>query len=312
MQKGYFLTQYEAAAKKRLRISTLLIFILIPLTIAAGIKLLGDRKYMLVSFLILLYTIIPFFMVFEKRKPKAREVVIIAMMSALTVMLNLLCNLTLPLKAGTALVIISGIALGPEAGFLVGALSRFICNFYIGQGPWTPWQMFCWGILGFLGGIVFNKVDMDNKIKSRNFKVIMGPVVCIIVSILLSYILFLINKGNDKTFFGWRLYVFGFIGLILGLCLQRKRLTVDNITLTIFTFFSVFIIYGGLMNISAMVTASNIPGNTISIKALKALYISGAPYDAAHAAETAVFMFLFGDKIIRKIERIKIKYGIYR
>ena len=66
------------------------------------------------------------------------------------------------------------------------------------------------------------------------------------------------------------------------------------------------------MNISAMVTASNIPGNTISIKALKALYISGTPYDAAHAAETAVFMFLFGDKIIRKIERIKIKYGIYR
>ena len=94
MQKGYFLTQYEAAAKKRLRISTLLIFILIPLTIAAGIKLLGDRKYMLVSFLILLYTIIPFFMVFEKRKPKAREVVIIAMMSALTVMLfsNSICS----------------------------------------------------------------------------------------------------------------------------------------------------------------------------------------------------------------------------
>lgn len=312
MQKDYFLTQYEAAAKKRLKVSTLLIFVLIPLTIASGIKLLGDRKYMLVSFLILLYTIVPFFMVFERRKPKAREIVIIAMMSALTVLLSIFCSITVPLKAGTALVIISGIALGPEAGFLVGALSRFICNFYLGQGPWTPWQMFCWGLLGFLGGIVFNKVDMNNKIKSRNFKVIMGPVVCIIFSILAAYILFLIHPGSDKTFFGWRLYIFGFIGLIAGLCFQRKRLSVDDITLTAFTFFAVFIIYGGLINICAMVTAATIPGNEISIKTLKLLYISGAPYDAGHAVEAAIFMFLFGDKIIRKVERIKIKYGIYR
>ena len=312
MQGNYKLTQYEAASKKRLKVSILLIFLLIPLTIALGIRFFNDRKYMIISMLILLYTIIPFFMVFEKRKPKAREVVIISMMSALTVSIKLFFNITIPINAGTALIIISGISLGPEAGFLVGSLSRFICNFYEGQGPWTPWQMFCWGLLGFLAGLVFNKVDLDNKIKSRNFKVIMGPVMCIIFAISIAYILFLIIPGKDNTFFGWRLYVFGFIGLILGILLQRKRLPIDDITLSIFTFFSIFIIYGGIMNICAMVTASNIPGNDISISTLKALYISGVPYDLGHAAGATIFIFLFGDKIIRKVERIKIKYGIYR
>ena len=313
MPKSYNLSQYEGFIKKRLKLSTIVIFLLIPITISLGIILLGDRKYMIVSFLILLYTIVPFFMVFEKRKPKAREIVIIAMMSALTVCASILCNMTIPIQAGTALVIISGIALGPEAGFLVGTLSRFTCNFYAGQGPWTPWQMFCWGLLGFLAGMVFNKVDMKNKIKSRNFKIIIGPVLCIIFAIIIAYISYLIFPNEDDTFFGWRLYVFGLIGLLAGMLLQRKRLPVDDFTLAIFTFFSVFIIYGGIMNICAMVSSANIPGaNPISIRTLKILYISGVPYDAAHAGGAAICIFLFGDKIIRKVERIKIKYGIYR
>ncbi len=57
-----------------------------------------------------------------------------------------------PLHAGTAMVVISGIALGPETGFFVGALARFVCNFFSGQGPWTPWQMFSWGLMGYLAG----------------------------------------------------------------------------------------------------------------------------------------------------------------
>ena len=96
-------------------------------------------------------------MVFEKRKPKAREIVLIAMMSAITVACHMFFHVTVPIQIGTALVIVAGIGMGPEAGFLVGALSRFVCNFYMGQGPWTPWQMFCFGIVGFFSGIIFTK-----------------------------------------------------------------------------------------------------------------------------------------------------------
>ncbi len=312
MDKEYNLTQYEAAHKKRMKLSGLLIFIAMPITLLFSLRL-GENKYMLVSVIFLIYTMLPFFMVFEKRKPKAREIVLIAMMSALTVCTHIFFHVTLPIQIGTAMIIISGISLGPEAGFLIGAISRFVCNFYMGQGPWTPWQMFCWGLLGFLAGLVFNKVDLD-QLKSRNFKMIMGPVLCIVFGILIAYVCYMIWPGDDTSFFGWRLYLFGFLGLVAGLLFQRKRLPVDGITLTVFTFFATFIIYGGIINVCAMVTSAGTPGGDtdISLESLRLLYLSAAPYDAFHAGSAALCVFLFGDNIIKKLERIKIKYGIYK
>lgn len=312
VHQGFNVTQYEAACRKRTRVSSLIIFILIPATIAAGCIFLDNERYMVVSLALLVYTMVPFFMVFEKRKPKAREIVLIAMMAAITVCAQLFFHMVLPLQIGTALIIISGIALGPEAGFLIGATARFICNFYMGQGPWTPWQMFCWGLLGFLAGLAFNRIELD-KLKSRNFKVILGPVMCVAFAVIAAYICYIIWPGEDNTFFGWRLYVFGAAGLLAGVLLQRKRLPADNITLTVFTFFITFIIYGGLMNICAMVTSAALPGGApVSMGTLKTLLITGAPYDATHAATAALCVFVFGDAMIKKLERIKIKYGIYR
>ena len=88
----------------------------------------------------------------------------------------------------------------------------------------------------------------------------------------------------------------------------------DDFTLALFGFLTVFVIYGGIMNIATMVMASALPASGISISAesLAILYISGAPYDAVHALGTALFLFVFGDMMIRKLERIKIKYGFYR
>ena len=149
MQKKYEMTQYEAAKKKRLLVSSLILLFLVPLTIYAGIAFLGDRKYMFISILILLYTIIPFFMVFEKRKPKARELVMIAVMSALAACGTLACFMMIPFQAGTALVIVAGIALGPEEGFLVGALARFVCNFLWGTGHGLPGRWCAGGCWGF-------------------------------------------------------------------------------------------------------------------------------------------------------------------
>ena len=75
---------------------------------------------------------------------------------------------------------------------------------------------------------------------------------------------------------------------------KRKRLPADGLTLTVFTLFTTFVIYGGIMNICAMIT---MPGNSdISMKALRVLYISGAPYDAYHAVTAALCVFLFGGK----------------
>lgn len=311
MAERHDMTRYEAARRKRTRLSAAMILLVIPAAIAAGV-LAGQDHYMAVSLVVLACTMAPFFMVFEKRRPKAREIVLIAMMSALTVCAHIFCHMTIPIQIGTAMVILSGISLGPEAGFLIGAISRFVCNFYMGQGPWTPWQMFCWGLLGFLAGLAFNKVDLD-QLKSRSFRMIMGPVLCIAFSLLLAWICYQIWPGEDETFFGWRLYAFGLAGLLAGVALQRRRLPVDGITLAVFTFFVVFVIYGGIMNLWSLIHSSGISGGqSLSLAGLRVLLVSGVPYDVFHAASAALCVFLFGDSIIRKLERIKIKYGIYK
>lgn len=305
------LTQQEKAAKQRLHVAAELILIGIPIALIVGIKFLPREWYMLLSLTVLAMTIAPFFMVFESRKPKAREIVLLAMMSALVVVSHLFFHIVFPIQIGTALIIISGISLGSEAGFFIGALSRLVCNFYMGQGPWTPWQMFCWGILGFLAGFAFNCGNTET-LKSRNFKMISGPVLMILFSLLLAYLSFLIYPGQDSTV-GWRFYLFGAIGLILGVAVQKKRLPADNITLSLFTFFTTFIVYGGIMNLSsALLSANGASGKGISLEGLRILYVTGVPYDFFHALTAAVCVYFIGGNIIRKLERIKIKYGIYK
>ena len=305
-------SHYMAAARKRLELTAVLIFLIIPALIALTVFLGSKRLYMPFSLLILVMIMAPFFMIFERRRPRAREVVLIAMMSALTVASHTFFHIAFPVQIGTAMVIISGISLGPEAGFLIGAMSRFVCNFYMGQGAWTPWQMFCWGLLGFLAGLAFNR-ETSKQNSIGNFKKMMAPVLCVIFSELVAYISFLVWPGNDKTFFGWRVYLFGIIGLLLAVIFQKGKLKADNITMAVFTFVVTFVIYGGIMNFAAMCLSMNEPGSLgIGVKALKALYVSGVGYDFYHALTAAICVFVIGTPMVNKLERIKIKYGIYK
>lgn len=142
---------------KRTLLATILIIFIIPVTILFGVFVLNDRKYYFISLLIIIYTMIPFVMVFENRKPKARELIVIAVLSAIAVAGRGAFFMLPQFKPVVAIVIIAGVCFGPESGFLVGAVTGFVSNFFFGQGPWTPWQMFCFGIIGFIAGILYKK-----------------------------------------------------------------------------------------------------------------------------------------------------------
>ena len=134
-----------------------LIVVMIPVTIWVGIHFFNDRKYLLISLFIVFYSMIPFFLTFESRKPQAREVLIIAVLTAIAVAGRAAFFMVPSFKPVMAFVIISAVCFGAESGFLVGALSMLVSNMLLGQGPWTPWQMFSMGIIGFLAGILFQK-----------------------------------------------------------------------------------------------------------------------------------------------------------
>ncbi len=139
---------------KRTLVATLLILLLIPITLFVGVTCFGGRKYYFIALLVLLQCMIPFFLVFEGRKPQARELVTIAVLCAIAVAGRTAFFMLPQFKPVIALCIIAGVAFGGETGFLVGAMSMLASNVLFGQGPWTPWQMFAMGIIGFLAGLL--------------------------------------------------------------------------------------------------------------------------------------------------------------
>ena len=142
---------------KRTLIAAVLILLFIPLTIFAGVVYLGDRYYNAVALMVLAECMVPFILVFEGRKPKARELVVIAVLCAIGVAGRSAFFMLPQFKPVMALTIIAGVAFGGETGFLVGAVTMLASNVLFSQGPWTPWQMFSMGIIGFLAGVLFRK-----------------------------------------------------------------------------------------------------------------------------------------------------------
>ena len=143
--------------KKRTIAATLLILLLIPLTLFVGVYYFAGRKYYFISLLILLECMLPFFLIFEGRKPQARELVLIAVLVALNVAGRAAFFMLPEFKPVVAMTILAGVAFGGETGFLVGAMTMLASNMFFSQGVWTPWQMFAMGIIGWLAGVLYRK-----------------------------------------------------------------------------------------------------------------------------------------------------------
>lgn len=162
-QKARAKNNNDTKLSKRTLMACIMILVVIPIIIYLGITLGNDRKYYIVSLAIIACTMLPFFMVFEDRKPQARELIIIAVLAAIGVAGRAAFFMLPQFKPVVAIVIISAVSFGAEAGFLVGAMTGFVSNFFFAQGPWTPWQMFSFGIIGFIAGILFKKGKLEKR-----------------------------------------------------------------------------------------------------------------------------------------------------
>ena len=222
-------------------IATLIVFLLlIPLTLFLGTKLSG-RGYYITGTLIIIELMIPFFMAFEGRKPQARELVVIAVMCALAIAGRVVIPIP-HFKAAFAIILLSGIAFGPEAGFMIGAITAFASNFFYGQGPFTPWQMFAYGAGGMLSGFLFRKNWLPRK--------------------------------------NWIMAAFGFLTVLLWV--------------------------GPLLDCSSIFLI--LPKITWS--AVIATFVSGFYVNVSQAICTAAIMFLLGNALLEKLDRVKMKYGM--
>lgn len=197
-----------AGFNKQFIISTIIIFGVIPLVLLMGVVIFNDRKYNLISMIIALLACVPFFLTFERRKPQAREIICIAVMTSISAAGRFAFAMLPGFKPVTAITAITGMTFGAEAGFLTGSMSAVVSNMFFGQGPWTPFQMFSWGLLGFAAGILGKTGIMKYKLALIIYGVISGIIfslcmdIWFVISIdgLFSWQRYLIAIGSATPF----------------------------------------------------------------------------------------------------------------
>lgn len=159
--------------KYRFFVLILLILIIFPICLVLY-TVYDNRNYSFISMLFVILSMVPFFMIYEMKKPQAREWIPIAVMAALASVGRVAFAPVPFFKPTSAIIIITASVFGPEAGFLTGAVSALSSNLFFGQGPWTPWQMFSWGTIGFLSGYLIKKNIINNKTKLYIFGSLSG------------------------------------------------------------------------------------------------------------------------------------------
>jgi len=218
------------------------LFVFVPLMIALGVTVFDDRQYYIVCVLIILLSVGAFALGFEKRRPQAKEIVLLASLTALGVAGRIAFYMTPQVKPSAAVIIIAGVVFGANSGFMCGAAVGFLSNFFFGQGPWTPWQMFAFGVVGFFAGVFF----------------------------------------------------------------APGRIKPGRLSLCVYGFLSVFILYGVIADTSSVVMFTSEP----TFSAVMGVYASGIIYNLIHAGATVIFLFVIGMPLIKKLNRVKTKYAI--
>lgn len=114
----------------------------------------GFAQSALLSLAVVLAAVGLVFVGIERSRPGLRQVMPAVVLGALAAAGRVLFAPLPDFKPVSAICILAGVVFGRRCGFMVGALAALVSNFFFGQGPWTPWQMYGWGLIGYLAGVL--------------------------------------------------------------------------------------------------------------------------------------------------------------
>ncbi|WP_456272911.1 ECF transporter S component [Bacillus sp. AK031] len=144
------------------------------LVILTGFPLFNQQHYLALSLLIMAASFLPFMISFSARQVMSRELVVIAILASIAAVSRVPFASLPSIQPTTFVIIMAAMVLGPQSGFVVGTLAAIVSNLFLGHGPWTPWQMYAWGMIGLAAGLLGNTRFMQNKIGRCIFGFIAG------------------------------------------------------------------------------------------------------------------------------------------
>ncbi|MCD8188056.1 MAG: ECF transporter S component [Ruminococcus sp.] len=163
------------------------------LLVLAGAYMFRERHYTIISLLVAAAACVGFAFAFERRELTSRYAVLVAVMTALSIVGRFIFAPLPAFKPITAIVILSGMYLTAEGGFLTGTLTALISNMYFGHGVWTPFQMLAWGMIGLMAGVFANQLK-----KSRLLLIAFGALTGVFYSWVMDiWTVLWYNEGFD-------------------------------------------------------------------------------------------------------------------
>nr|WP_244513321.1 ECF transporter S component [Oceanobacillus limi] len=147
---------------------------MIILVVLLAFPLINLEYYLILSILIMIASFLPFMIRFSSQQITSRELVMLAILGAIAAVSRVPFASLPSVQPTSFVIIVSAIVLGPQSGFVIGVTAAIVSNIFLGQGPWTPWQMYAWGMIGLFAGLLRNTWLMKNKIGKSMFGFIVG------------------------------------------------------------------------------------------------------------------------------------------
>lgn len=186
------------SSRLRAALRWLLPLVIIPLCAVLGTAVFPERQHLLVSFAVAALSVMLFIAGYDRQQTGARRMVLTAVMTALCI-----AGRFIPFfKPVAALTVLTAVYLGPEAGFLTGALSAVLSNFWFGQGPWTAFQMLAWGLTGLAAGYLAGPLQ-----RQKWLMLLFGVTAGVVYSMVMDVWTVMWYGGG----FSWQLYGAAFI-----------------------------------------------------------------------------------------------------
>lgn len=176
-----------------------------------SIVLINGGQYQLVILILVISACLPLVKKYEQKTLNTKELALLAVLVSIAVLGRFLFFMVPAVTPMTSIIIIVGICLGAESGFLVGILSAVTSNILFGQGPWTPFQMFSWGIIGLVAGFPF----VQKKLKHQPFLL---AVYGIVAGLFFSFFMDLWTVFSLDHTFSWPRYATLLISAIPYTC----------------------------------------------------------------------------------------------
>ena len=256
----------------------------------------------LLTLVVVLASIGVFFASYEASRPRLRDIMPTVVLAALAAAGRILFAPIPDFKPVSAIAIIAGVAFGRKSGFMVGALAALASNFFFGQGPWTPWQMYAWGLVGYGAGLLAmapakrRAAESKGSCRARGGEasgVTCGPLCFVSPDGETESAALLPNKAcTDKE---------------NRACVTRRLIDAHPIIVYAYGFLAC-LGYGFILN--AWSILSFFHAQASGWAGFLAVYATALPFDIVHGVATVVFLLALYGPWRRKLERVRRKFGL--